>query len=244
MTNSIKILENNISIVNMPMVMTMVKDHCAELKGRYICVCNVHTTVMAHDDTEYRRIQNNAVLNLPDGKPLSMIGRKHGFKRMGRVAGPDFMHEVFKVSAQYGWKHFFYGSTSETLGILKNRLTENYPSIDIAGMYSPPFRELTVDEDNQINKMIELSKADFIWIGLGAPKQEIYMSEHEGMFQGVMIGVGAGFNFHAGTVKRSPLWMQKVGLEWLYRMMQEPRRLWKRYLITNFKFIWLLMTGH
>jgi exopolysaccharide biosynthesis WecB/TagA/CpsF family protein len=147
------------------------------------------------------------------------------------------MAELFRRSEGTGLKHYFYGSTEETLDSLKKNLKENYPYMDIAGMYSPPFRELTPEEDENMVKLINASGADFVWIGLGAPKQEKWMAEHKDRIKGVMLGVGAGFDFHAGIVKRAPRVLQRLGLEWLYRLCQNPKRLLKRYLVTNTKFI-------
>ncbi len=133
--------------------------------------------------------------------------------------------------------HYFYGSTEETLSALSEALPEKYPGLRIAGFYSPPFRELTEEEDSSVTAMIKEADPDFIWIGLGAPKQEKWMAAHKGAFRGVMLGVGAGFDFHAGTVKRAPRWIQKIGFEWLYRLFQDPKRLIKRYVVTNTKFL-------
>ena len=237
---SCSILDSQISVIDMSTTIEYLKKNTDMLRGKYICVCNTHTTIMAYENESYRNAQNSAVLNLPDGKPLSIVGRRHGYTEMGRVAGPDLMHEVFRISAEQKWRHYFYGSTAETLEALRKRLESNYQGIQIVGMYAPPFRDLMIEEDTEIVNLINEAKPDFIWVGLGAPKQEIFMYHHREQLNGVMIGVGAGFDFHAGKVKRAPLWMQRIGLEWFYRMMQEPRRLWKRYFKTNWKFLRLV----
>lgn len=175
---------------------------------------------------------------IPDGGPLSSVGRKRGYQEMERTTGPSLMGEIFQISAEKGYRHYFYGSTEETLELLEKKLNENYPGIQIAGMYSPPFRVLTEKEDRQIVENINSANADFVWIGLGAPKQERWMAAHQGKINGLMIGVGAGFDYYAGNIKRAPMWMQKCNLEWLYRLMQDPKRLFKRYFYTNAKFIW------
>ena len=175
---------------------------------------------------------------IPDGGPLSSVGRKRGFSQMERTTGPDYLKEILDISAKEGYRHFFYGSTEETLEKLQKHLGENYPGVQIAGMYSPPFRSLTEEEDKEIIRMINESQADFVWIGLGAPKQERWMSDHKGIISGFMVGVGAAFDYLAGNITRAPEWMQKTNLEWLYRLMQEPKRLFKRYFYTNKKFIW------
>ncbi|WP_342044829.1 WecB/TagA/CpsF family glycosyltransferase [Bacillus sp. OTU530] len=211
------------------------------LAGDYICVSNVHTTVTSYEDKSYCDIQNGGLMAIPDGGPLSTVGRKRGHKNMGRITGPSLMSELFKVSVENGYRHFFYGSTEETLGKLYKQLTFLYPGIEIAGMYSPPFRPLTSDEDKGIIKRINGAKPDFVWVGLGAPKQERWMAEHQGIVDGLMLGVGAGFDYFAGNLDRAPQWMQKSNLEWVYRLIQEPKRLFKRYLHTNTKFIWFAM---
>ena len=211
--------------------------HAKELSGKYVCFSNVHTTVMAADDKEYCSILNGSAATFPDGKPVADKIRAQGYFEAERIAGPDLMSELFRQSEGTEMKHFFYGSTEKTLDSLKKQLSEKHPYMKIAGMYSPPFRELTPEEDSRIVDLINNSGADFVWIGLGAPKQEKWMAAHRDRIKGVMLGVGAGFDFHAGTVKRAPLILQKLGFEWLYRLIQNPKRLLKRYLVTNTKFI-------
>jgi N-acetylglucosaminyldiphosphoundecaprenol N-acetyl-beta-D-mannosaminyltransferase len=147
------------------------------------------------------------------------------------------MGEILKVSVEKGYRHYFYGSTEETLQKLHEILERDYPGIQVVGMYSPPFRSMTEDEDKDIVKRINEAKTDFLWVGLGAPKQEKWMAAHQGKVQGLMVGVGAAFDYFAGNISRAPEWMQKNNLEWLYRLMQDPKRLLKRYLHTNPKFI-------
>jgi N-acetylglucosaminyldiphosphoundecaprenol N-acetyl-beta-D-mannosaminyltransferase len=153
------------------------------------------------------------------------------------------MGKLFGACKTNQLKHFFYGSTQDTLDTLKTQLITAYPEIRIAGMYSPPFRALSEEENEQIESIINAAEPDIIWVGLGAPKQEIWMSGKEGKVKGLMIGVGAGFDYFARNIKRAPRWMQQLSLEWLYRLLQEPKRLWKRYLYTNSKFIWLMLKG-
>lgn len=228
----------NIAAINMAQTIEYITKNFQHLQGKYICVSNVHTTVTSYEDEEYLGIQNEAVLALPDGKPLSVVCKMRGLAHAARVTGPDLMEEIFLISKANGYKHFFYGSTEETLTLLKNRLLERYGDMQIVGMYSPPFRQLTQEEDEKIIQLINSKNPDFIWVGLGAPKQEIWMANHKERFYGLMIGVGAGFNYHAGQIKRAPKWMQWCSLEWAYRLFQDPKRLFKRYLRTNLKFIW------
>lgn len=232
------ILKTNIHVTDMQRTVSYLEEHMEELKGKYICVSNVHTTVMASRDKSYRNIQNQAAIALPDGKPLTIVSRMRGFRNAGRVPGPDLMLEIFEVSQRKGYTHYFYGSKEETLGKLRDNLMAKFPALKIVGMQSPPFRPLTREEDERDVAGINQTGADFIWIGLGAPKQEQWMYAHAGQVCGLMLGVGAGFDFHAGTVKRAPKWMQECCLEWLYRLMQDPKRLLKRYATTNLEFIW------
>ena len=235
---TVNILGVRIAAINMDWLLRYTQQHIHDLSGDYICVANVHTTVTASEDAEYLAVQNGGVMAIPDGGPLSSVGRRRGAKEMSRTTGPAYMGEVFKISVKNGYRHYFYGSTEQTLELLRTSLERDYPGIQIAGMYSPPFRPLTEEEDRQIVAQINEAQADFVWIGLGAPKQEKWMAAHQGKVHGVMVGVGAGFNFYAGNLKRAPEWMQKANLEWLFRLIMEPRRLFKRYLVTNSKFIW------
>lgn len=227
----------NIAAINMDWLLKYLDKNIDLLHGDYICVSNVHTTVTSYEEPDYCAVQNGGLMAIPDGGPLSTVGRKRGHKNMARTTGPSLMGEIFKITAKKGYRHFFYGSKQETLDLLEQKLNERYPGIQIAGMYSPPFRPLTEDEDVAVIKMINESKPDFVWIGLGAPKQERWMADHQGKIDGLMLGVGAGFDYYAGNIKRAPKWMQKRNLEWVYRLIQDPRRLFNRYLHTNVKFI-------
>lgn len=237
-----KILGVQVAAVNMETTLNYIKGNLDELGGKYICISNVHTTVMSYEDKTYCKIQNEAVLALPDGKPLSVLCRKRGFLKADRVTGPDLMKEIFTCSEKNGYTHFFYGSTPQTLKLLEKKLKIEY-GLSIKGIYSPPFRSLTEEENKSIIDKINEAKADFIWVGLGAPKQEKWMYEHQNKVHGLMIGVGAGFDYFAGNIKRAPMWMQRCSLEWLYRLFQEPGRLFKRYMVTNTKFIWFILQG-
>lgn len=232
------ILGTNINVTNMEDTLDYIMKYRKELSGDYICVSNVHTTVMSFRDEQYRKVQNGGAMALPDGKPLSLVSKWRGYPEAERVPGPDLMPEIISRSLRHGYRHFFYGSSEDTLSKLKEKLLEQYPGLQIAGMYSPPFRTLTKEEDGEITNMINASHPDFIWVALGAPKQEQWMYEHKGKVEGLMFGVGAAFDFLAGTVKRAPNWMQDLCLEWLFRISQDPKRLFKRYLTTNFSFLY------
>ena len=234
-----RILGVNIAITNMQETVNLIMDHLEDIRGQFICLSNVHTTVMAEKDAEYRKIQNSAFLALPDGSPLALVQRLRGYRSAEQVAGPDLMPALWNATEHTAYSHYFYGSTPETIEALQKNLGSRYPELKIAGMEAPPFRPLTEEEDRQAVERINASGADFVWVGLGAPKQEKWMYEHRGRIHGVMFGVGAGFDFHAGTVKRAPDWMRRHYLEWLYRLVQDPKRLWKRYVQTNGKFLLL-----
>lgn len=233
------ILGVDIAAVNMKWLIKFLVQNVKELSGDYMTVANVHTTVMAYEKPEYCQIQNGGIMAIPDGGPLSTVGRKRGYENMSRTTGPDLMGEIFKISSEMGYRHYFYGSIEETLQILRMKLEKTYPEINIVGMYAPPFRLMTEEEDDEIIEIINRASPDFVWVGLGAPKQERWMAAHQGIVSGLMVGVGAGFDYFAGNIKRAPVWMQNYNLEWLYRLCQEPRRLFKRYLVTNTKFLWL-----
>ena len=233
------ILGTEIAVMSMNEVVRYIIEQIEQLRGQYICISNVHTTVMAYEDKFYQNIQNSAVLALPDGKPLSVVSKIKGYKNAQRVTGPDLMEAMFSEPV----KHFFYGGKKEVLLDLEDNIHKKYPDIQVAGMYSPPFRSLTDEENRKIIEKINKSGADVVWVGLGAPKQEKWMYDHRKQIDALMIGVGAGFDYHAGAIKRAPVWMQKVSLEWLYRLYQDPKRLWKRYLITNCKFLYLILFG-
>ena len=235
------ILGVNIAAIDMKWLVDYLDSNIGLLSGDYICVSNVHTTVTAYEDPEYMKVQNGGIMAIPDGGPLSSVGQRRGFENMKRTTGPSLMGEIFKISAEKGYRHYFYGSTDETLEKLYSALIDGYPGIQIAGMYSPPFRPMTEDEDKAIVERINETKPDFVWVGLGAPKQEKWMAAHQGRVNGLMVGVGAGFDYYAGNIERAPEWMQKRNLEWVYRLIQDPKRLFGRYWHTNTKFIWNAM---
>lgn len=232
------ILGVDIAAVNMDWLLKYIKKNISALSGDYMCVSNVHTTVTAFEDPEYLEVQNGGIMAIPDGGPLSSVGRKRGHKNMERITGPGFMGQIFQISEANHYRHYFYGSTEETLEKMKKKLLETYPEMEICGFYSPPFRAMNEEEDQKIIEEINRAKPDFVWVGLGAPKQEIWMYQHQGLINGFMVGVGAGFDYYAGNIKRAPKWMQKTNMEWFYRLMQDPKRLFARYWHTNRKFIW------
>jgi N-acetylglucosaminyldiphosphoundecaprenol N-acetyl-beta-D-mannosaminyltransferase len=206
----------------------------------YVCIVNVHSCIEAYKDKAYAELINNAALATPDGMPL-VNGLKwlYGIEQE-KVSGPDLMPVLLKEAAEKSLHVFFYGSTDEVLQILKLKAEQIYPNLKIAGMISPPFRKLSYEEIQNDIEMINNAGTNILFVALGCPKQERWMAEMKGKINAVMIGVGGAFPMLAGIEKRAPLWMQKNMLEWLYRLLQDPKRLFKRYLITNTLFIFLL----
>jgi N-acetylglucosaminyldiphosphoundecaprenol N-acetyl-beta-D-mannosaminyltransferase len=206
-------------------------------QSRYVCLCNVHSLATASEDSRFRQAVNGADLAVADGMPVALALRLAGFRGQPRISGPDLFWKYCSLAAGAGQSIFLYGSTPQTIERLTARLGSAFPDLRIAGAFSPPFRPLTADEDDAIIRMIDDSGANVVFVGLGCPKQELWMAAQRGKIMAVLLGVGAAFDFHAGTLKRAPLWMQRYGVEWLHRLASEPGRLWRRYLVSNSKFL-------
>ncbi|MBI3897921.1 MAG: WecB/TagA/CpsF family glycosyltransferase [Gammaproteobacteria bacterium] len=208
----------------------------ARRESRYVCHCNVHAVVTAHRDAQFRAVLNHANLATPDGMPIAWLLRCSGHPGQPRIDGPDFMWAICRGAARTGEKIYLYGSTPQTLSRLRERLVAAFPKLTIVGAESPPFAEGAIRADVGAVKRINASGAQIVFVGLGCPKQEYWMARHRGRIKAVMIGVGAAFDYHAGSLRRAPPWMRRAGLEWLYRLLCEPRRLWRRYAVTNSLF--------
>ncbi len=195
----------------------------------------------AYDDRAYRDLVNAADLVTPDGMPLVWMLRALGVCGQGRVYGPDLMIHVCQAASEQGVPVGFYGGHPETLPLLTTNLRARFPALHVAYAYSPPFRPLTEEEDAGVVEAINRSGARILFVGLGCPKQELWMAAHLGRIRAVMLGVGAAFDFHAGRVRQAPRWMQYAGLEWLFRLAMEPRRLWRRYARHNPRFVALAL---
>ncbi|MEQ1948152.1 MAG: WecB/TagA/CpsF family glycosyltransferase [Bryobacteraceae bacterium] len=210
----------------------------AAATARYICVTSVHGIVTARSDRRFRDILNRADMATPDGMPVVWAMRSLGRKQQKRVYGPDLMLRLCECAASRGHRVFLYGGRPEVLPQLAERLQAKMPQLEIAGMYSPPFRPLTAEEDAAVVHQIRQSGADIVFVGISTPKQEHWMSQHVDSLPGtIMLGVGAAFDFHAGRVKQAPAWMQRAGLEWFFRLLMEPMRLWRRYLLETPRFL-------
>lgn len=232
-----------ISAVTMESALNFVAENLPKLSGEYICASNVHTTVMAREDGDYLQVQSESVLSLPDGKPLSVVGRRKTETPMEKVTGTHFMQNIFTDSRFAGKRHYFYGTGAEDLEAMIGKLKQDYPNLTICGYEPSLFRELTDAEVEELAERMNQAQADFIWVAIGAPRQEKLMHRLKGKVGGVMTGVGGAFHILAGRVGDAPRWMQNAGLEWLYRLCKEPKRLFKRYFVTNTKFIWYLLRG-
>lgn len=208
-----------------------------ERTSRVVCICNAHSLVTARQDAAFAQVLRDAEMCTPDGAPVAWMLRRLGHADQARINGPDLMWRYCAWAAGSGESIYLYGGTPETLALLRQRLHAAFPALCIAGAHSPPFRALSEAEDAADVEAINASGAGTVWVSLGCPKQELWMQAHRGRVQAVMLGVGAAFDYHAGTIRRAPPWAQRAGLEWLHRLLSEPKRLWRRYLVTNTLFV-------
>ena len=212
---------------------------------QYVCVSGIHGVMESQRDDGLRAIHNAAGMVVPDGMPLVWLSRLWGGSGVERVYGPDLLLACCDRSLTAGYRHYFYGGGPRVPDLLMARLQARFPGLVVAGGYSPPFRPLTPEEDAEVIRRINAARPDIVWVGLSTPKQERWMAEHRDRVEApVFIGVGAAFDFHAGLKRQAPRWMQRTGLEWLFRLLAEPRRLWRRYLRNNPLFVWnVLLQG-
>lgn len=221
-------------------VQEIIKAAAGKQKG-YICVTGVHGIMEAQRNSDFRKILNRAFLNTTDGMPLVWLGRKAKGGWVDRVYGPDLMLALFKATEGTSFKHFLYGGAPGVADRLKNSIQARFPGANFVGTYCPPFRPLNRVEEGELASQIQEVKPDLVWVGLSTPKQERFMAEYLPRLETtLMAGVGAAFDFHSGTVRQAPYWMQRSGTEWLFRLCSEPRRLGHRYLVNNPSFLWLI----
>lgn len=239
---SVDICNVSVSSVNIDQACEIVDGWVNDRKKVYICVAPVSTIVDCQSDPEYRKVLDNADMITPDGMPLVWVAKIMGDKNIARTYGPDLMLALCEKGQERGYKHYLYGGTESTCSLLKNVLKDKLSNINITGHYAPPFRPAHAQEEGAVIDEINRLAPDIFWVGLGSPKQDYWMCEHRQKLNvPVMIGVGAAFDFIAGVKKQAPRWMQRCGLEWFFRLCSEPRRLWKRYLVGNTRFIYLLI---
>jgi len=209
----------------------------------YVCFANVHMVVEAYHDKSFQKLVNEADLVAPDGKPLSVFLKLSGGINQDRVCGMDILPDLLEQAEASGESVYFYGSTEELLKTIIQKAKAEFPELKIAGYYSPPFRSLSEKEDEMITEKIKETHPDLVFVSLGCPKQERWMAEHKNKLNACLLGLGQAFKVYAGVEKRLPKWMRNLSLEWVYRLCQEPGRLWKRYMYTN-SFFLLLAIRH
>jgi N-acetylglucosaminyldiphosphoundecaprenol N-acetyl-beta-D-mannosaminyltransferase len=233
----VSVLGSLYSVLQQSEVLQFLKEHALLRLGSYVCVSNVHTTMMGFWDSNYQRITNQSLLSVPDGMPITWAMRILGATSQDRVRGPSLMRALCDQGRALGLSHYLFGSTPETLQLLKQKLEFLYPGIKIVGVESPPFRPLSAEENQAVIKRVNASGANFLWVGLGAPKQELWMGQNCTGAGAVAIGIGAAFDLLAERIPEAPELMRNAGLEWLYRFAKEPKRLWRRYLYHNPVFV-------
>ena len=237
----IDVLGVGVSAIDMPMAVAEISRWIEQREQHYVCVTGVHGVMESQDDPALRDIHNASGLTTPDGMPMVWAGRRAGAAHMSRVYGPDLMLELLEQAAQRGWSSYFFGAAEGVPDLLAERMAQRFPGLKVAGVLSPPFRPMTDQEDAALVEQINAAQPDIIWVGLSTPKQERWMAAHVGRVSApVLIGVGAGFDIHAGLLPQAPPWLQRHGLEWAYRLVKEPRRLWRRYFRNNPRFVWAI----
>jgi N-acetylglucosaminyldiphosphoundecaprenol N-acetyl-beta-D-mannosaminyltransferase len=237
-----EVLGVEISAVNMPIAVRQIHFWIDTRQQNYVCITGVHGVMESQLDPKLKQIHNRAGMVTPDGMPMVWVNKLAGNSHVSRVYGPDLMAEVCRIGVERNYKHFLYGGGEGVAEKLAEKLREKFPGIQIVGTHTPPFRAISEEEDLAIVEKINQSGADIVWVGLSTPKQEHWMSKHLNRIDSpVMIGVGAAFDFHAGLKSQAPRFMQKLGMEWFFRLVTEPRRLWKRYCRNNPLFCWYFL---
>ncbi len=236
--NTVNVLGVGVSPINMGLALEQITRAVVNKQKGYVCVTGVHGVSEAQADEDFRLILNRAFLCTPDGMPLVWVGRWQGQKEMDRVYGPDLMLAVMALSEKAGWRHYFYGGANGAAQLLKTKLLQRFPAVHIVGVFEPPFRPLNPDEQQRLKEELRVAQPDIFWVGLSTPKQERFMAQYlDQLDVTLMFGVGAAFDILGGRVRQAPKWMQRSGLEWLFRLCREPRRLWKRYFKNNPLFL-------
>jgi N-acetylglucosaminyldiphosphoundecaprenol N-acetyl-beta-D-mannosaminyltransferase len=233
----VDVLGVHVSAITMATAVARIAEWIETNRQHYVCITGVHGVMESQADERLREIHNAAGMVTPDGMPMVWSAHRAGARDVERVYGPDLMLETSREAAERGWRFFLYGGKEGVAERLASRLERWYPGLKVVGWYSPPFRPLSAEEDQAIIDQINALDPHIIWVGLSTPKQERWMAAHVGRVRApVLIGVGAAFDMHTGAVRQAPTWMQRLGLEWLFRLTQEPRRLWRRYLRNNPRF--------
>lgn len=233
------VLGVRVDAVQIPEMIRRMEQWIAEgPRGRYVTLTNVHAIMEAQAQPAFKQVLNQAASVCPDGMPLVWVGRRSGFAMPRRVYGPDLLWDFCRATEDKGYSHFFYGGGPGIAQRLAAELKAHFPGMGVAGCYSPPFRPLSAEEDAAIVSQINGAAPDLLWVGLGCPKQEFWMHQHAGRLRvPLMLGVGQAFDIYAGSLRQAPRWMREHGLEWLFRLCREPRRLGRRYLVYNSRFV-------
>lgn len=236
------VLGVRVSAINMDEAVKLADRHIAAGGRGYVCVTGVHGVMEAQSDLDFRSILNRSLITTPDGMPTVWVGHAQGYGAMSRVYGPDYMLRMCELSVTKGYRHFLYGGKPGVAELLANTLTNRFPGLQIAGTYTPPFRPLNAAEEADLSRQIDNTKPHIFWVGLSTPKQERFMAQYVNKLNvPLMVGVGAAFDIISGGIADAPQWVKNSGLQWLHRLIQEPKRLGKRYLINNPKFLWNIM---
>ena len=233
------VLGVRVTAVNMQVALDLADRWIAAGNPGYACFSSVHPVIEAQRDPDYLEILNGAAFNFPDGMPLTWIGRIQGHADMDRVFGPEFMLEMCRLSEQRGYRNFLYGGYEGTAAQLRDSLQQRYPRLQIVGVYTPPFRSLTAHEEEHLIATVREARPHILWVGIGAPKQDRFMARFvDRLNVPLMAGVGAAFDFHTGRIRDCSEWIKRAGLQWAHRLIQDPKRLWKRYALANPAFLW------
>jgi N-acetylglucosaminyldiphosphoundecaprenol N-acetyl-beta-D-mannosaminyltransferase len=234
-----KLLGISVEALDMELALSRIARELEARRKGYICMAGVHGIMEAYRDSELAAIYAGSSLTAPDGTPTVWVGRWQGHKAMQRVAGPELMLEVFRRKEFAGCTHFLYGGEEHVAEQLRERFTRSYPWARIVGTYTPPFRDLNAEEEESLIARVRKLKPDIIWVGISTPKQERFMHRYlHRLDTTLMFGVGAAYDFHTGRIQDAPQWIKTIGMQWLHRLLQDPRRLWKRYLRNNPAFLW------
>ncbi|HEV2486815.1 MAG TPA: WecB/TagA/CpsF family glycosyltransferase [Terracidiphilus sp.] len=233
------VLGVRISVVDMNLAVNRSDQWIANGDPGYACVTGVHGVMEAQSDPGFLRILNHAAINTPDGMPMVWVGWLQGHQIMDRVYGPDFMAAMCQLSVERGYRNFFYGGKPGVAELLSKSLQSKFPGLQVVGTYTPPFRALNPEEEEELVAQVHRSSPHILWVGLGTPKQERFMAHYFRQLQvPLLVGVGAAFDFHTGRLHESSNWVKRAGLQWMHRLMQDPKRLWRRYLRSNPAFLW------
>jgi N-acetylglucosaminyldiphosphoundecaprenol N-acetyl-beta-D-mannosaminyltransferase len=237
------VLGVGVSAINMDLAVDLASRWIDAGRPGYICLTGVHGVMEARADLAFRHILNRAAINAPDGMPMTWVGRLQGYPHMDRVFGPDFMATMCRLSAERGYRTFLYGGQPGVAELLRKNLQTKFPGLNIAGTFTPPFNNLTPEQEHEVVARVRESKPHILWVGLGTPKQERFMAQYlHRLDVPLLVGVGAAFDYHTGRIRDCPAWVKRAGLQWAHRAMQDPARLWKRYLRNNPVFLWRMAT--